>query len=189
MQKNILILNSSPRENGNSITLANQAALAAREAGAAVQSFSLHNMDIQPCDACDTCRETGGVCVIKDDMQTLYPLLRNADAILLSSPIYWFTISAQLKTCIDRWYAMQLPEGNELTGKAFGIILAYGDSDLYISGAINAIHTFQSIFRYIEADIVGMVYGTAGDIGDAARQPELMDKAYQLGLKLAGNLK
>ena len=186
MQKNVLILKSSPRINGNSAMLADQAAAAAREAGAHVESFNLHHMDISPCDACDTCLETGGVCVIKDDMQTLYPLLRKADAILLASPIYWFTISAQLKVCIDRWYAMQLPDGNELAGKAFGIILTYGDSDLYTSGGINAIYTFQSIFRYIKADILGMVYGTAGDIGDAAKQPELVEKAYLLGRKLAG---
>jgi len=186
MQKNILVLKASPRENGNSSTLADQAAKAARDAGAQVESYNLHNLDIRPCDGCDTCRETGGVCVIKDDMQTLYPLLRKADAILLASPIYWFTMNAQLKACIDRWYAMELPGGSELMGKAFGIILAYGDSDPYNSGAVNAIHTFQSMFRYLKADLVGLVYGTANDIGDAASQPELMEKASQLGRKVAG---
>jgi multimeric flavodoxin WrbA len=186
MQKHILILKGSPRVNGNSSTLADQAAAAAREAGAQVESFDLHNMDISPCDACDTCQETGGVCVIKDDMQTLYPLLRKADAVLLASPIYWFTISGQLKTCIDRWYAFHSPEGNVLDGKAFGIVLTYGDSDLYTSGGINAIYTFQSIISYLDAELVGMVYGTADEVGDVVKQPELMEKAYKLGLKLAG---
>ncbi len=185
MQKKIVILKGSPRVNGNSATLADQVAAGVRKAGAQVETFMLHNMDISPCDGCDTCLETGGVCVIKDDMQTLYQLLRGADAILLASPIYWFTISAQLKACIDRWYAMQIPGGHELSGKAFGIVLTYGDSDPYTSGAINAIYTFQSIFRYLKADLRGMVYGTANEIGDAAKQPELMEKAFQLGLKLA----
>jgi multimeric flavodoxin WrbA len=187
MQTKILILKGSPRINGNSAVLADRVAAGAREAGAHVESFVLHDMDIRPCDACDTCRETGGLCVIKDEMETLYPLLRESDAILLASPIYWFTISAQLKTCIDRWYAMVTPDGHELSGKKIGIVLTYGDDDLYTSGAINAIYTFQSVFRYIEAEIAGMVYGTANDIGDAAMQPELMDKAYQLGLELAGS--
>jgi multimeric flavodoxin WrbA len=185
MQKKLLVLKASPRENGNSSTLADQAAKGAREAGALVDSYDLHNLDISPCDGCDTCRETGGVCVIKDDMQTLYPLLRKADAILLASPIYWFTMNAQLKACIDRWYAMEVPGGSELRGKKFGIVLAYGDSDPYNSGAVNAIHTFESIFHYLKADLVGMVYGTANDIGDAASQPDLMARAVRLGRKLA----
>jgi multimeric flavodoxin WrbA len=183
--KKIIILKGSPREDGNSSSLANQVVAGARESGAEVESFSLHNMDIRPCDGCDICHETDGVCVIKDDMQILYPKLRQADAIVLASPIYWFTFSAQLKTCIDRWYALEAPGGSALTGKKFGIVLAYGDSDPYISGAVNAIHTFQSMLRYLRAEIVGMVYGTAGDIGDVKKQPQLMEQAYQLGQKLA----
>jgi multimeric flavodoxin WrbA len=183
--KNILVLKSSPRLNGNSSTLAESAAAGAREAGAQVEMFNLHDMDIRPCDACDDCRETEGVCVIGDDMQALYPKLRKADAIVLASPIYWFTFSAQLKVCIDRWYAMVTDGGHELIGKQFGILLTYGDSDPYNSGAVNAIHTFRSMFDYIGAEIAGMVYGSADGIGDIHQQPELMAKAYELGQRLA----
>ena len=186
MSKNILILKGSPRVKGNSAVLAGVVAAGAEEAGAVVEIFTLHNMDIHPCDACEICLETGGVCVIGDDMQILYPKLRQADGIVLASPIYWFTFSAQLKTCIDRWYAFEAAEENELTGKKFGIVLTYGDSDPYNSGAVNAIHTFQSIFSYINAEIVGMVYGTANDIGDVEKQPELMEQAYNLGKIIAG---
>jgi len=184
MSKFILVLKGSPRENGNSNTLARQLEKGAREAGAEVESLMLHHMDIRPCDACDTCQETG-VCIVKDDMQKIYPLLERADAVVIASPIYWFTISAQAKLCIDRWYALETPDGNKLRGKQFGILLAYGDSDLYTSGGINAIHTFESMCRYIGAEIAGMVYGTANDVGDAQKQPELMESAYNLGKKLA----
>jgi multimeric flavodoxin WrbA len=187
MNKKILILKGSPREKGNSAVLASQVAAGARESGAEVESFTLHNMDIRPCDACDSCQETGGVCVIGDDMQELYPRLRQADGILLASPIYWFTFSAQLKLCIDRWYAFEGSEEHDLTGKKFGIVLAYGDSDLYTSGGINAIHTFESMLRYIRAEIVGIVHGTANDIGDVEKQPELMEQAYRLGQKIVGD--
>lgn len=186
MPKKILVLKSSPRINGNSNTLADWVAAGARESGAEVEVFSLHEMNIQPCDACNECRETGGVCVIGDDMQTLYPKLRQADGIVLASPIYWFTYSAQLKLCIDRWYALQAPDGNELAGKQFGIVLTYGDSDLHDSGGINAIHTFESTFRYIKADIAGIVHGSADGVGDIENQPALLEKANQLGRKLAG---
>ena len=183
MGKFVLVLKSSPRQNGNSNTLAEQVAAGAKEAGAEVESLMLHEMDIRPCDACDVCQETG-VCIVKDDMQKVYPLLEKADAIVIASPVYWFTISAQAKLCIDRWYALQGSEGSALRGKRIGIVLTYGDDDLYTSGGINAIHTYESMFRYIGAEIVGMVYGTANDIGDVEKQPELMTRAYKLGKTL-----
>jgi multimeric flavodoxin WrbA len=183
MGKQVLVINGSPRQHGNSATLAETAAEGVKSAGAEVEIFYLHGMDIRACDACDTCQETG-VCVLMDDMQNLYPKLRKADAILIASPIYWFTISAQTKLFIDRWYALESPQGNALRGKQFGIVLVYGDTDPYSSGAINAIRTFQDLMRYIGGNIAGIVYGTALNIGDASKQPALLERAYQLGQKL-----
>jgi multimeric flavodoxin WrbA len=183
MTKLVLVFKGSPREQGNSSILADMASEGARATGAEVESFSLHRMDIRPCDACDTCQETG-VCVLKDDMQELYPKLQQAEAIIIASPIYWFTVSAQTKLFIDRWYALESPKGNALRGKQFGILLIYGDSDPYKSGAINAIRTFQDMLRYIGGNIAGLVYGTAMDIGDIQKRPELMEQAYRLGEKL-----
>ena len=184
--KHILILKGSPREKGNSSTLADQVAAGAAASGAQVESFVLQDMNIQPCNACDACHETGDMqCVIEDDMQPLYPKLRNADAIVIASPIYWFTMSAQTKLCIDRWYALEGPRGNALAGKQIGIVLTYGDSNQFTSGAINAMRAFEDMFRYIKAEIVGMVYGTAMNPGDAQKQPDLMERAYKLGQELA----
>jgi len=180
----VLILKGSPRERGNSASLANQAAVGAREAGAEVESVYLHGMDIRACDGCDLCKEEGVACVIEDDMQSLYPKLQEANAILLASPIYWFMYSAQLKLCIDRWYGLWKTDKAAFKGKSVGIILTYGDSDLYTSGGINAIHTFETMFRFLQAPIAGIVYGSALDPGEAEKQPELMQAAYQLGLKL-----
>jgi len=184
-RKSILVLKSSPRVDGNSNTLANELIRATENQKAQVKSFNLHEMKIQPCDACDECKQINGVCIIKDDMQLLYPKLRQADAIVLASPIYWFTYSAQLKLCIDRWYAFESDESHPLSGKHFGIILTYGDSDLYTSGGINAIHTFESMFRYLRANLVGIVHGKAMDIGDVQKNPTLMEKAFKLGKKLS----
>ena len=181
--KHILIVNGSPRKKGNSVILAEQVMLGAREAGAQVEIFFLHNMSIQPCNACDACQETQD-CTIQDDMQILYPKLRRADAIVIASPIYWFTISAQTKLFIDRWYALQGPQGNALAGKQIGIVLTYGDTDPFTSGAVNAIHTFQDMCRYIGANMAGIVYGSATKEGEIQNQPSLLEKAYQLGQKL-----
>lgn len=74
-----------------------------------------------------------------------------------------------------------------LRGKQIGIVLTYGDTDLYTSGRINAIHTFESMVCYIGAEITGMVYGTAHEIGVAEKQPELMKHAFQPGQKLGSS--
>jgi multimeric flavodoxin WrbA len=183
-QRRILILKGSPRKKGNSATLAGQVAAGASEAGAVVESFDLHDMDIRPCDSCDFCQGSGE-CVIADDMQTLYPRLRDADGIVIASPIYWFTVSAQVKACIDRWYALEGAGEAALAGKEFGVVLTYGDSDPYSSGAVNAIRMFQDIFRYERATIAGFVYGSASQPGEIAAQAELMQRAYALGQRLA----
>ncbi len=187
MSKQVLILKGSPRERGNSAILADRLAEGAREAGAQVESIYLHGLDIRPCDACDSCREQDTGCVIEDDMQDLYPKLSAADAIVLASPVYWFTVSAQLKLCVDRWYAFQSSHWRDFRHKQAGIVLTYGDTDLYISGGINAIHTFESMFRFLEMEIVGMVYGSVNEVGDVQKQPELMDRAFQLGWRLGEN--
>ncbi len=185
MPKQILILKGSPREKGNSATLADRLAAGAVEAGAQVESIYLHSLDIRPCDACDLCKEPGSGCVIEDDMQPLYPKLAGADAIVLASPIYWFTFSAQLKLCMDRWYAFQSSDWQELQHKSFGIILTYGDTDLYTSGGINAIHTYETMTRFLHGEIAGIVHASLDDVGDAAKQPALLEQAYRLGQQLA----
>jgi multimeric flavodoxin WrbA len=187
MSRKVLIVRGSPREKGNSATLAREALLGAREAGAEVEDIYLHGLDIRPCDACDMCEDNEGVCVIEDDMQTLYPKIAQADAIVFASPIYWFTISAQLKLFIDRWYAFEFHEDKPTRNKQIGVVLTYGDTDLFTSGGINAIHTFQSMFRYIGGEIVGIVHGTANEVGDAAKNPELMKNAYNLGKEIGAN--
>jgi multimeric flavodoxin WrbA len=184
MGKHIVVLKGSPREKGNSAGLAEALAAGAREVKAEVESIYLHSLDIRPCDACDLCRENDNVCVIDDDMQMLYPKLLQADAIVIASPVYWFTLSAQTKLCIDRWYAFDTTQTNALAGKQFGVLLTYGDSDPYISGAVNAIHTLQDMISYLKADLVGLVYGSAMDPGDIQKQPELMGKAFKLGQRL-----
>ncbi len=185
MGRKLLILKGSPRERGNSAVLADRVRAGAVDAGWEAESVSLQSMDIRPCDGCDLCRENIEYCVIDDDMQNLYPKLIEADALVLASPVYWFTYSAQLKLCIDRWYGLWNLKQDVFRGKPVGIVLTYGDTDLYTSGGINAIHTFESMFRFLKAPIVGMVYGSVSDPGDAEKHPELMQAAYELGKRIA----
>ena len=110
---------------------------------------------------------------------------RRADAVVIASPVYWFTVSAQAKLFIDRgFYPLGGPEGHALTGREFGFILTYADSDPFTSGAVNALHTFQDIARYIEARVVGTVYGSATEAGEIREQQDVMGRAYELGKRL-----
>ncbi len=186
MGKKVMIAVGSPRKKGNSATLAQQVAAGAKSGGAEVETFFLHFMNIKPCTACDACRKKKNVdCVIQDDMQMLYPKIRGADAIVLASPIFWFTVSAQTKLFMDRWYALGGDEGYELAGKRFGIVLTYADADPFVSGAVNALRTFQDALKYVGADIVGMVYGSASKAGEIRKNRDVMNEAFELGKKIA----
>lgn len=186
MAKKILIVKGSPRFKGNSSTLADQTAEAARTKGAEVESFDLHKMHIEPCSACDYCQQVEEYrCNIEDDMQILYSKLIEADALVIASPIYWFTMTAQTKLFMDRLYALQSSNGLKLTGKKIGIILTYGDDDAYQSGGMNAINTYRDAFRYLDCRIIDIVHGSLSDVGDTQKNPKLMEQARKLGEKLA----
>jgi len=118
-------------------------------------------------------------------MQTVYPKLIEADAWVISTPVYWFTMSAQTKLWIDRCFAL-LAYGKNAFRKKIGIAMAYGDTDPFNSGCINALRTFQDCFRYVGAEIAGMVYGSAMNTGDMERNTELLGRAASLGRELAG---
>ena len=184
--KKVLVVMGSPRKNGNSASLAQNVIDGAKSAGATVDSYYLHGMDIKPCDACDECqRNNNRECVIDDDMQELYLKIREADALVIASPIYFFNISAQTKLFIDRWYALGEGRSSELNGKQVGIILTYVDLDPFISGAVNALRAFQDLFDYLGDSIIDMIYGRASEAGEIKANQDLMDRAYRLGQKLA----
>lgn len=182
----VLILTASPRKNGNSTILALKAAEGVKAAGGEAEVVPIGKMSIAPCNACDSCRrkpEAG--CVIKDDMQPLYQKLRDAQGVVFATPVYWFTMSAQMKLFIDRTYAVHGEDGYALTGKDIGVILTYEDEDVFASGGVNALRSFQDICAYVKAHLVGAVYGSAGKAGDVQANPELLQKAYDLGEKIA----
>jgi multimeric flavodoxin WrbA len=194
----VLILLGSPRKKGNTAILAARAAAAAKAAGARVESVYLHGLNIRPCSACGACQKKNAKgCVIRDDMQSLYPKLREADALLFATPVYWFHMSAQTKLAMDRCYALVEPQGHAFAGKRIGIIMAYGAPDVFSSGGVNALRTFQDAFGFIGAKIVGMVYGCASwrqaarlspmvQAGRLHPQQALLKAAEDLGKKLAG---
>ena len=185
-QRCVLIMKGSPRPQGNSALLADRLAEGAREAGAEVESVYVHDMQIQPCQACNHCARHDGRCVVQDDMQALYPKITRADALVVVSPIYWYAVSAQTKLWIDRCYALVMdPRGDRTEGKDFGAILTYAQPDIESSGAVNALGMLTDIFE--RGNLVGIVHGSAYHAGDVKRQPALFDRAYDLGRRLGSD--
>jgi len=185
--KKVLILMGSPRKTGNSAVLAEHLTKGATGEGAHVETLFIHGMDINPCTGCDECQgKDASGCVIDDGMQDVYGKLREADSIVLASPIYWFSVTAQLKMVIDRIYAVGGGDKNIFTGKTLGVLLAYADSDPFTSGAINALRMFQDISAYLGTVIVGAVYGSAFKAGEIASNTEVLEQARELGGKLGG---
>jgi multimeric flavodoxin WrbA len=183
--KQVLVVLGSPRKKGNSSTLAARISRGARSAGAEVETVFLHALRISPCRGCDTCKkqDTRG-CAIKDDMQEIYQKLIEADAWVIASPVYWFTMSAQTKTFMDRCYALTAYAKNPFAGKRIAIAMSYGDADPVKSGCVNALRTFQDAYRYTGSKIVGTVYGSAVEVGEIARNKALMREAEELGKRL-----
>jgi multimeric flavodoxin WrbA len=183
--KRVLVILGSPRRKGNSSTLASRISRGARSAGARVETVYLQGLKISPCRGCDTCKKDDSKgCAIKDDMQGIYPKLIAADAWVIASPVYWFTVSAQTKMFMDRCYALTAYAKNPFAGKRIAIAMSYGDSDPVRSGCVNALRTFQDAYRYTRSKIVGMVYGSATKAGEIEHDEALMREAEDLGKRL-----
>jgi NAD(P)H-dependent FMN reductase len=184
----IVAIVGSPREGGNTDLLVKHIIQGAQEKGANVIRFFLHDLDLRPCGACEGCRgHTDDRCIIEDDMQEIHAQLRACDGLIIGTPIYWFNMSAQTKIFMDRWYALGGPEGHALKGKRVALALAYADPDPFVSGAANAHRIFQDACRWVQAPLVGTVYGTAGEKGEIAQNTALLEQAVELGRKLVGN--
>lgn len=182
---NVVILQGSPHAKGNTARLADAIAAGATAAGAKVDKFFIQSLNIASCTACQGCQKPGARgCVIADDMGAIYKAAAGAEAIVFASPIYWFTMSSQIKKVMDRFYALITKNRHRFAGKRIGLAFTYGGDDLFDSGCTNAIRTFQDAFTYINAPITGMVYGSTGAGPIQANRP-LMQKARDLGRQLA----
>ena len=127
----VLVLNGSPRPQGNTSKMTAAFKEAAEAAGHDVREFRAAGMNIRGCLACEYCHGKGeGACVQKDDMQKIYSELKDTEMIVLASPIYYHGISGQLKCVIDRFYSALYPKAPESL-KYISMFLASGDKDQY----------------------------------------------------------
>jgi multimeric flavodoxin WrbA len=106
----IVAVLSSPRPQGNSNTLARAFLEAAKERGAETQEFRLNRMNFQGCQACMACKTQSETCSLVDDLAKVLEALREADVLVLASPVYFGDLSSQLKAFFDRTYSCINPD-------------------------------------------------------------------------------
>ena len=104
MSKKIVVITGSPRKNGNSFAMTDAFIKAAEEKGHTVTRFDAAMMKLGGCHACETCYSTGKACTFDDDFNTIASAVLEADAIVFTMPVYWYSIPAQIKAVIDRLY-------------------------------------------------------------------------------------
>ncbi|MCR0335962.1 flavodoxin family protein [[Clostridium] innocuum] len=176
MSKNVLIISSSPRKDGNSDTLCNQFRKGAEETGNRVDKIRLAELTIDYCSACYACKKIGH-CVKQDDMEQVIAKMQKADVIVLATPVYFYTMCAQMKTMIDRTLGgAQMPG---LENKEFYLIATAADGKAAME------RTIDDLCGYIEclpgAKEAGVIYGAgAWQLGDIQGNPA-MQEAYQMG--------
>ncbi|MBR3222249.1 MAG: flavodoxin family protein [Kiritimatiellae bacterium] len=147
---NILILQGSPRANGNTAWMAEEFRKAAEAAGHKVTLVDVAHKKIAGCLACEYCHGKGnGACIQMDDMQELYPLLAEAEVLVLAAPIYYFTLSAQIQAPIQRIYSMNKPGKLRKTA-----LLASSYSPNVYDGAIGEYHGIRNYWGVEDAGIV-----------------------------------
>ena len=147
---NILILQGSPRANGNTAWMAEEYRKAAEAAGHKVTLVDVAHKKIAGCMACEYCHDKGnGACVQKDDMQELYPLLAEAEVLVLAAPIYYFTLSAQIQAPIQRIYNLNKPPKM----KKMAMLLSSYSPNVY-DGAIGEYNGIRNYWGVEDAGIV-----------------------------------
>lgn len=128
---NILVLNGSPRPKGNTKQMIEALKKGAEAVRHQVNVVDVCRMKIGGCLACEYCHTKGnGMCIQKDDMQEIYDLLKEAEMLVIASPIYYHGISGQLKCVIDRFYSAAYPVKPSKLSK-IAMILSSGDSNMY----------------------------------------------------------
>ena len=177
--KNVLILEGSPRANGNSTILSEAFAKGAKEAGCSVETIRVARKKVAGCLGCNACYRNGGTCVQKDDMAEIRDKMLAADVIVLASPIYFYSMTAQMKAVIDRTYAFY----QQLAGKTFYFLITCAATEAeYTQTMLAALRGFTCCVP--EAKEGGVVLGlNAMDAGDI-RKTDAPEQAYQMGKNL-----
>ncbi|HET8688988.1 MAG TPA: flavodoxin family protein [Methanosarcina sp.] len=176
MSKNVLILSASPRKGGNSDLLCDQFILGAKEAGNQTEKIFLRDKTINYCTGCGACYSMGKGCPQEDDMAEVLEKMIAADAIVMATPVYFYTMNGQIKTLIDRTCYRY----TEIKGKDFYFIAtAADDNKQAMERTFEGFRGFTSCLEGAKEKCI--IYGTGvWQMGDIKEHPA-MEQAYKMG--------
>jgi multimeric flavodoxin WrbA len=181
----ILAILGSARRHGNTETLIDEAIKGAGEAND-VRFYALAEMQIYGCQGCKGCRQTGADgCIFQDEMQTLYNEMKEADAMVLGSPVYYGEVTGQMKSFMDRWYALRDKDKNLRIspGKKVLFILVQGaEEEERYAPAITRLKKEMTSYEMKPMIMVAQGIEKKGAVKD---RPELLKAAFEAGKALA----
>ena len=179
MSKKVLILSSSPRKGGNSEARASIFAKGAQEAGNQVETVYLRENQYGFCKGCLACQKLGH-CFIKDDAVEIAAKMHDADVLVFATPVYYYSVSGQLKTILDR--ANPLFGTDYAFTKAYLLATAAEDEPETVEGTVKAVQGWVDCFDRCE--LAGTVFaGGVTNVGEIAEHPAL-EKAHQMGKEI-----
>ncbi len=184
----VLGINGSPRIGGNTDILLDKALEGAGSKGAKTEKVVLNKLKFSPCQECEDLRDDGS-CIIEDDMQPLYRKIKEADRIILASPIFFGSLSAQTKMMIDRfqcaWRAKYILKIDTFKRKKIGGFISVegsGRKDFFD----NARSIVKNLFATINASYKEELFcSQVNEKGDILKYPEVLKKAFELGERIA----
>ena len=178
--KQVLGIVGSPRRGGNTDILVDEVLRGAKEAGASVEKILLGRMDIGHCRACDHCRKTGA-CIQQDDMPELLKKMERSEIYVFGTPVYFMGPSAQLKTFIDRWYALGA-DGRKTMLKGRRVILTIPMENDSICMAHNTMGMLTEVISWGGMELFASVLAPdVEDRGAVRDHPEVLEAAYRAG--------
>ena len=169
----ILILQGSPRAKGNTAWMAEEFKNAAEAAGHQVTLVNVAHKHIAGCLACEYCHGKGnGACIQKDDMQELYPLMAEAEVLVLAAPIYYFTLSAQIQAPIQRMYCVNAPA----KVKKMALLMSSYSPAVYDG----ALAEFRDICKYWQVENIGHVSAKIDEQKTDATKQKIVEMVNRL---------
>lgn len=176
MSKTVLILSGSPRRGGNSDLLCDEFLRGALDAGNRAEKIFLRDKAIAPCSACYYCTQSGGVCATRDDMAGILDKMQAADVIVMASPVYFYSIDAQMKAVIDRCVA----RWTKMPGKEFYYIMTAAEDSATVMDC--TLECFRGFAACLDGAVEkGVIEGKGVYEAGAVRSTPYMKQAYDMG--------
>jgi len=178
--KKIVVITGSPRKDGNSFAMTDVFIEAAEKKGHSITRFDAAYLDIRGCAACESCFKTGMACILHDDFNEIAPAIEEADVIVLTTPLYWYTFPAKLKAVIDKFFALYIGKRG-IGNKECALIACCGDRIECMEGLTFAYkHTIELMEWKSIGEVLVPFVNVAGDIHktDGIKQAEKLAEMF-----------